>query len=186
MWYKKYRLLLVIYGMCLIVGVREYLITRGEEPPGWFTEEGRQLTDFLEGMQALAAGDVEAYERRLEEALAREPKHNDMMLRFYAQHLIDTGADWVRVNQALNNWRINHPFDVETIAYDLDRGPTTQLELTALQDALERIRWIDQVWLEPFGGETEAVRWRITIAFRNAAVVDIRDVTRAVDLILPN
>ena len=151
-WHRKYRLLLVIYGICLLVGGREWWLSRGSEPPGWFTEEGRALaevlvrvtpdeadTEFIQGMQSLASGDVAEYERFLEEALARNPKHNDMLLRFHAQHLIDTGADWVTVNQALNRWRINHPFDVETINYYIDRGPETDLQLAALEDALLRV-----------------------------------------------
>ena len=199
MWYQKYRLLLVIYGICLILGAREYWLSRGSEPPGWFSEEGRALTEvlvrvnpeepdteFLRGMQSLASGDVAEYERFLEEALEKSPKHNDMLLRFHAQHLIDTGADRVAVNQALNRWRINHPFDVETINYYIDAGPRTEFQLAALEDALQRVRWIERVWLEPIAGEAGTQPWRIVIDFRDAAVVDIRDVTRAVSLILPN
>lgn len=196
-WYQKYRLLLVIYGLCLLVGGREWWLSRGSEPPGWFTEEGRELTEvlvqvnpdepdteFLQGMQSLASGDVEAYERFLEEALARSPKHNDMLLRFHAQHLIDTGAEWVTINQALNRWRINHPFDVETINYYIEAGPRTQLELAALEDALQRVRWIERVWLEPIAGESDAQPWRIVLDFTDGAVVDIRDVTRAASFVL--
>lgn len=196
-WYQKYRLLLVIYGVCLAMGGREYWLSRGSEPPGWFTEEGRELTEvlvrvnpdepdteFLQGMQSLASGDVEAYERFLEEALARSPKHNDMLLRFHAQHLIDTGADWMTINQALNRWRINHPFDVETINYYIDAGPETQFELAALEDALQRVRWIERVWLEPIAGEGGAQPWRIVLDFTDGAVVDIRNVTRAVSFVL--
>ena len=197
-WYQKYRLLLVIYGLCLIVGGREWWLSRGSEPPGWFTEEGRALaevlvrvtpdeadTEFIQGMQSLASGDVAEYERFLEEALARNPKHNDMLLRFHAQHLIDTGADWVTVNQALNRWRINHPFDVETVNYYIDQGPETDLQLAALEDALLRVRWIERAWLEPIAVEDGTRPWRIVIDFRDGAVVDIRDVDRAVGFVLP-
>ncbi len=197
-WYQKYRILLVIYGLCLLVGGREWWLSRGSEPPGWFTEEGRALTEvlvratpdeadteLLQGMQSLAAGDVEAYERFLEEALARNPKHNGMLLRFHAQHLIDTGEDWVTVNQALNRWRINHPFDVETVNYYIGAGPETDLQLAALEDALLRIRWIERVWLEPIAAEDGTQPWRIVIDFRDGAVVDIRDVDRAVSFVLP-
>ena len=93
---------------------------------------------------------------------------------------------WFLVNQALNRWRINHPFDVETINYYIDRGPRTQLELTAMQDAFLRIRWIDRIGLEPIGPEEPEQRWRAIIAIRNAAVVDIRDTISAVNLIRPN
>ena len=197
-WHRKYRLLLVIYGICLIVGGREWWLSRGSEPPGWFTEEGRALaevlvrvtpdeadTEFIQGMQSLASGDVAEYERFLEEALARNPKHNDMLLRFHAQHLIDTGADWVTVNQALNRWRINHPFDVETVNYYIDRGPETDLQLAALEDALLRVGWIERAWLEPIAAEDGTRPWRIVIDFRDGAVVDIRDVERAVGFVLP-
>ena len=197
-WYQKYRLLLVIYGLCLLVGGREWWLSRGSEPPGWFTEEGRELTEvlvqvnpdepdteFLRGMQSLASGDVEAYERFLEEALEQSPKHNDMLLRFHAQHLIDTGADWMTINQALNRWRINHPFDVETINYYIDAGPETNLQLAALEDALLRVRWIERVWLEPIAAEGASQPWRIVLDFTDGAVVDIRDVTRAVSFVLP-
>ena len=197
-WYRKYRLLLVIYGLCLLVGGREWWLSRGSEPAGWFTEEGRALaevlvrvtpdeadTEFIQGMQSLASGDVAEYERFLEEALARNPKHNDMLLRFHAQHLIDTGADWVTVNQALNRWRINHPFDVETINYYIDPGPETDLQLAALEDALLRVRWIERAWLEPIAAEDGTRPWRIVIDFTDGAVVDIRDVDRAVGFVLP-
>ncbi len=197
-WHRKYRLLLVIYGVCLLVGGREWWLARGAEPPGWFSDEGRALTEvlvqatpeeadteFLRGMQALAAGDVDAYERLLEEALERAPKHNDMLLRFHAQHLIDTGADWVDVNLALNRWRINHPFDVEPVNYYIEPGPETDLQVAALEDALLRVRWIERVWLEPIAGEGGARPWRIVIDFRDGAVVDIRDLTRAVSFVLP-
>ncbi|MXW08306.1 MAG: hypothetical protein F4X47_14710 [Gammaproteobacteria bacterium] len=197
-WYQKYRLLLVIYGICLIVGGREWWLSRGSEPPGWFTQEGRALaevlvrvtpdeadTEFIQGMQSLASGDVAEYERFLEEALARNPKHNDMLLRFHAQHLIDTGADWVTVNQALNRWRTNHPFDVETINYYIDAGPETDFQLAALEDALMRVRWIERTWLEPIAAEDGTRPWRIVIDFTDGAVVDIRDVDRAVGFVLP-
>ena len=197
-WFQKYRLLLVIYGACLVVGGREWWLSRGSEPPGWFTEEGRELaevlarvtpdeadTEFIQGMQSLASGDVEAYERFLEEALAENPKHNDMLLRFHAQHLIDTGADWLAINQALNRWRINHPFDVETINYYIGAGPETELEFATLEDALARVGWIERVWLEPIAAEDGAQPWRIVIDFADGAVVDIRDVTRAVGFVLP-
>ncbi|MDE0356749.1 MAG: hypothetical protein OXN92_03280 [Gammaproteobacteria bacterium] len=197
-WHRKYRLLLVIYGLCLIVGGREWWLSRGSEPPGWFTEEGRALaevlvrvtpeeadTEFIQGMQSLASGDVAEYERFLEEALARNPKHNDMLLRFHAQHLIDTGADFVTVNQALNRWRINHPFDVETVNYYIDAGPETDLQLAALEDALLRVRWIERAWLEPIAVEDGTRPWRIVIDFTDGAVVDIRDVDRAVGFVLP-
>ncbi|MCY3704573.1 MAG: hypothetical protein OXH08_03600 [Gammaproteobacteria bacterium] len=197
-WYQKYRLLLVIYGICLIVGGREWWLSRGSEPPGWFTQEGRALaevlvrvtpdeadTEFIQGMQSLASGDVAEYERFLEEALARNPKHNDMLLRFHAQHLIDTGVDWVTVNQALNRWRTNHPFDVETINYYIDAGPETDFQLAALEDALMRVRWIERTWLEPIAAEDGTRPWRIVIDFTDGAVVDIRDVDRAVGFVLP-
>ena len=197
-WYQKDRLLLVIYGICLIVGGREWWLSRGSEPPGWFTQEGRALaevlvrvtpdeadTEFIQGMQSLASGDVAEYERFLEEALARNPKHNDMLLRFHAQHLIDTGVDWVTVNQALNRWRTNHPFDVETINYYIDAGPETDFQLAALEDALMRVRWIERTWLEPIAAEDGTRPWRIVIDFTDGAVVDIRDVDRAVGFVLP-
>ncbi len=196
-WHRKYRLLLVIYGACLIVGGREWWLSRGSEAPGWFSAEGRELTDvlvrvnpdepdteFLQGMQSLASGDVEAYERFLEEALERSPKHNDMLLRFHAQHLVDTGADWTRINQALNRWRINHPFDAETLNYYIDAGPETDLELAALEDALLRVRWIERVWLEPIAAADGTRPWRIVIDFADGAVADIRDLTQAVNFVL--
>ena len=144
----------------------------------------RPLDEFGFGVVNFAP-DVDAYERFLEEALEKAPKHNDMLLRFHAQHLIDTGADWLAVNQALNRWRINHPFDVEAINYYIDAGPRTQLELAALEAALGRVRWIERVWLEPIAGEGGTQPWRIVIDFTDGAVVDIRDVTRAVSFVLP-
>ena len=126
MWYRRYRMLIGIYTIAMIVGAREYLVSRGQEPVDFLNEKwsamtdvvsvinpGDPDTDFLEAVQALQQGDEETFLEHLEEALSADVKHNDLLLQSYAQHLLNTGRDHVQVNAALNRWRENHPFSVE-------------------------------------------------------------------------
>ena len=73
-------------------------------------------TEFLVGAQALSQGDRSAFASHLERALASGAKHNHMLLQYYAQSLLDRGADWQEVNSAVNRWRQNHPLSSERLS----------------------------------------------------------------------
>lgn len=196
-WLKRYRLLIVVYAICVIVGVREYLLSHNQERFGWLTPEGRRLTnviaqlnptdpetEFLTSMQSLARGDEADFIRRIEEAIATDIKHNEMLLRFYAQYLLDQGADWQRINRALNRWRANHPFSNETIVLQLSKGPRTPEEEATLHEALAQVPWIAGAKLESQTG-SGAEHWQVNLLFRRAQDVDIRQAFAALSVLSP-
>jgi hypothetical protein len=198
MWLRRYRILVVIYGACLVVGVREYLVNRGEEPFGWLSPEGQELieiiarvnpedpdTDFLRSMQALAGGDPDEFTRQIEAALSTDAKHNEMLLRFHAQYLLDTGADWGRVNEALNRWHRNYPFSTETITLALASGPGSESETALWERALARVPWLADFRLAPVDGGG-APRWRLEMLFRRGRYIDVREVVEAVSPRVPS
>jgi hypothetical protein len=192
MWLHKYRLLVVIYSICLVVGVREYLVNRGSDPFGWLSPEGQELidiiagvnpedpeTEFLRSMQALAAGEPDEFERQIEAALAADIKHNEMMLRFHAQYLVDRGADWGRINEALNRWHRNYPFSTETITLALASGPASPAEQAMWERSLGLIPWLADFRLA--SQERGAVAsWQVEMLFRRGRPIDIEDVVEAV------
>ncbi|HEX6316632.1 MAG TPA: hypothetical protein VFZ73_17290 [Gemmatimonadaceae bacterium] len=136
-------------------------------------------TEFLKGMEALAAGDEGEFVRRFEQAIARGVKHNQFLLHFYAQYLLDSGADWQRVNEAVNRWRENHQLSRETLSVGMAAGPSGPADESALRSALARVPWIDGHRLErdTTGG---AERWRLHLSFRPGRTVDIREAVAAV------
>ena len=152
MWHRRYRMLIGIYAIAVVVGAREYLVSRGQEPVDFLSEKWSDLTDvvsainpgdpdteFLEAVQALQQGDEETFLEHLEEALSADVKHNDLLLQSYAQHLLNTGTDHARVNAALNRWRENHPFSVETVWLPLASGPRNAADLADLNRALGEV-----------------------------------------------
>lgn len=192
MWLRRYRLLVVIYGTSLVLGVREYLVNRDTEPFGWLSAEGQELieiiaranpddpdTEFLRGMQALAGGDREEFERQLEAALSTDIKHNEMLLRFHAQYLLDRGAEGERVNEALNRWHRNYPFSTETITLVLPAGPASEAERARWDDSLSRVRWLADFRLSSYDG-APVPSWRLEMLFRRGHEIDIHEVLEAV------
>ena len=157
MWYRRYRMLIAIYAIAVIVGAREYLVSRGQAPVDFLSEKwsamtevvsainpGDPDTDFLEAVQALQQGDEETFLEHLEEALTSDVKHNDLLLQSYAQHLLNTGRDHAQVNAALNRWRDNHPFSVETVWLPLATGPRGATDLTDLNRAFAEVPWVTE------------------------------------------
>ena len=82
-WFRRYRMLIGIYAIALVVGTREYLISRSRGPVDLQDEEWSDMTsvvskinpgdpdtEFLEAMQALQLGDTEEFVRQMEGALA--------------------------------------------------------------------------------------------------------------------
>ena len=139
-------------------------------------------TDFLLGMQALAEGDVEGSIRRLEEALEGGVKHNNYLLQYYAQYELERGADWRRVNLAVNRWRINHPFSSDPLTIPLGAGPETPQDENDMHEALEAIPWVAGSQLESFVLEDQP-RWQIALTFQPGETVDVREAIEAVTLL---
>ena len=193
MWFKRYRILIVIWSMGLLVGVREYRVSRAMvQPVDFLTGEGASFadvmsrinpedpdTDFLQGMQALAAGDPVGFRSQIEEALASDIKHNEILLQFYAQFLINEAADWREVNPALNRWRRNFPFSQRTITLQYTVGPPVPNEGALLRQALSRVPWITDSRLESSTVDGDRL-WTITLMFRRGETVDIRQALAAV------
>jgi len=194
-WYRRFRMLIGIYAIALVVGVREYLV-QSEQPEvdplsdAWaeMTEvveamnPGDPDTEYLESIQAMRRGDPEAFMQHMETAIASGVKHNDVLMQTYAQQLLSQGADYRRINAALNAWRTNHPASAETIWLPLAVPPSSQAELDALHGALAEVPWIS-------GGDLETVETRagqsvrVHISFRPPLEIDIREAIAAVSVL---
>ena len=193
MWFKRYRILIVIWSIGLLVGVREYRVGRAmEQQVDFLTAEGASFadvmsrinpedpdTDFLQGMQALVAGDPVGFRDQIEEALASDVKHNEILLQFYAQYLVNEAADWREVNPALNRWRRNFPFSKRTITLQYTVGPPIPNEGALLRQALSRVPWIADSRLESSTVDGDRL-WTVTLMFRRGETVDIRQALAAV------
>ena len=194
MWFKRYRILIVIWSLGLLMGVREYRVGRAmEQPVDFLTAEGASFadvmsrinpedpdTDFLEGMQALVAGDPVGFRSQIEEALASDIKHNEILLQFYAQYLVNEVADWREVNPALNRWRRNFPFSQRTITLQYTAGAPVPNEGALLRQALSRVPWIADSRLESSTVDGDRI-WTVTLMFRRGETVDIRQALAAVN-----
>jgi hypothetical protein len=218
MWLQRYRLLIVIFTLGVLVGLREYMLSRSGVPTGgptaceasaascfsirssnlasrdprFWSRHARLVdvvsrlnpddpdTKFLKGMEALAEGDEAEFARQFDEAIAAGVKHNYLLLQYYAQYLLERGADWERVNRAVNHWRENHPFSRETIALNLSAGPRTPDDEEALRRALQRIPWLADYHLER---DVADEQWRLHLMFRPGRRVDMRDAVAAVTVL---
>jgi hypothetical protein len=139
-------------------------------------------TGFLHGMEALAAGDEAEFVQQFEKAIAAGVKHNHLLLQYYAQYLLDRGADWRLVNEAVNRWRENHPFSPETISLNLSAGPRSSSDASALRQALAGVRWIADARLERYS-ENGMERWRLRLSFRPGRTVDMREAVAAMTVL---
>ena len=220
MRFRQYRMLIVAYGVALLVGAREYVVSRSGDTTDWvggcrasaaacssvtsragltddstFWRQHRAMTevvarvnpddpdtDFLVGMQALADGDSEESVRRLEAALAAGVRHNDYLQQYYAQYELNRGADWQRVNFAVNRWRRNHPSSPEPIYLRLGAGPRDEAEAALLRGALAEVPWIADSRLESSMQDGEE-QWRVQLIFRPGRTVDMRQAVEAVSLL---
>jgi hypothetical protein len=192
MWYRRYRMLLVAYGLASLVGVREYLVARSREPLTWLSPTGAELTDllarinpddpdthFLRSMQVLAAGDDEGFSRLLENALAADIKHNELLLKAKVDYLLSQGADWRELNAALRRWRTNYPFSTMSISLPLDDPPRTSRHGELLRQALMRVPWVADARINP-PREGSGRPWQAEILFRRGRAIDIREATQAI------
>lgn len=193
-WYRKFRMLLVIYLIALAFGVREAYLSRHGDIVDPETQEWSRMaevisqinpadadTEYLEAMEALKEGDREAFVQHMETALDKGVKHNDVLLRTYAQHLFTTGEDYRLVNRALERWRLNHPFTNEAFEIPIGSGPSGPEDERALQRELDSVDWILRYEFQPPGGEDSG--WRVLVYIRPATEIDIRDAVAAVSIL---
>jgi hypothetical protein len=189
-------MLIVAYVIGLGFGAREFVVSRNKQPFEWISPEGEVLvqildrldpddpdTQYLKAMQALADGDQPEFERLLDQVLASDVKHNELMLKFHAEYLMASGASADEVNAALNRWRRNFPFSRESLSLRLQAGPTTVGQATLLEHTLAQVPWVADRRLERFV-EGDESRWEVKIMFRRGHLIDIRDVEEAVDVAL--
>ncbi|MDX1646062.1 MAG: hypothetical protein R3304_02865 [Longimicrobiales bacterium] len=193
-WYRKFRMLLGIYLIAIAFGVREYVVSRQSAPVDPETEEWSQMaevvsqinpadadTEYLKALEALKAGDRDAFVGHMETALDKGVKHNDVLLRWYAQHLFSTGEDYRLVNSALERWRTNHPFTAEPLEIPMGSGPSGPADEEALARELERVPWILRHELQP--PDEEDPGWRALVYIRPATQIDIRQAVAAVSIL---
>jgi hypothetical protein len=192
MWFKKYRILILVYALGVTFGVREYLIERDKPPFEWETPEGLVLLDMLEqlnpddpdthylkAMHALAEGDQSEFSRRLDLVLASDAKHNELMLRFHAEYLLVTSTDTAAINTAIMRWRRNFPYTAEPITFRLQKGPRRVAQAEALERFVSDIPWVADRRL---GRAMNSGRelWILSVMVRRGREVDVRDVSEAV------
>ncbi len=194
-WYRRFRMLIGIYLIAMAFGAREYVLSTREDPVDMLSDEWAEMTEvvaavdpdypdteFLASIQAMREGDPEAFMRHMETALESGVKHNDILMQSYAQQLLSQGADYRRINLALNAWRENHPSSAETIWLPLAIPPRSQEESLALRRAVGEVRWIAGWELETVG-EGATAGTRIQLAFRPPHEVDIREAVAAVSVL---
>ncbi|NNF27755.1 MAG: hypothetical protein HKN73_11090 [Gemmatimonadetes bacterium] len=193
-WYRKFRMLLGIYLLAMAFGVREYYLARQGSIVDPETAEWARMaevisrinpadadTEYLNAMEALKRGDSDAFVRHMETALDKNVKHNDVLLRTYAQHLFTTNADYRVVNGALQRWRENHPFNNEPFEIPLGSGPTTPEAERALRRELDGIEWVlDYDFQAP---EDSSSGGRVELYIRPATEIDIREAVAAVSIL---
>lgn len=201
-WYRKFRMLLGIYLIAMAFGVREAYLARQGAIVDPETQEWSQMaevisrinpadadTEYLKAMEALKEGDRDAFVQHMETALDKGVKHNDVLLRTYAQHLFTTNEDYRLVNSALERWRLNHPFTNEPFEIPIGSGPTTPEDERALRRELDTVDWILRYEFQPPGEEgsqlpgEEGSGWRVLAYIRPATEIDIRDAVAAVSIL---
>jgi hypothetical protein len=191
-WFREYRMLIVVYAVGLSVGVREFVVSREKEPFVWLSPHGEVLmhamqrldaddpdTQYIVAMHSLARGDQQEFQRLLDQLLADDVKHNELLLKFHAEYLLASGADQDRVNTALNRWRSNFPFSAEFLSIRLPAGPTTAQQATLLEHSLTQIPWVADSRLERIVDGSEA-RWEVKLMFRRGRQIDLGDLDDAV------
>lgn len=194
-WYRRFRMLIGIYLIALAFGVREYAVSRQEPEVDMLSDQWAVMTevvevinpeepdtDFLASVQAMRDGSASEFMRRMEAAIESGIKHNDILMQAYAQQLLSQGADYRRINLALNSWRSNHPTSAETIWLPLAVPPKDAGEAAALNRALAEVQWVARGDLETV--ETGAgTSVRVHLTFRPPIEVDIREAVAAMTVL---
>lgn len=194
-WYRRFRMLIGIYAIAIVVGAREYVLSGREPSVDMLSDDWAEMTDVVEGVnpghpdteflasiQSMRAGDREGFMAHMEAAIESGVKHNDQLMQTYAQQLMIDGADYRRVNVALNAWRQNHPASPETIWLPLAVPPASDGDADALRASLDEVPWIGGYDLETVGeGPSRSVR--VVISFRPPRPIDIREAVAAVSVL---
>ena len=192
MWCRKWRILLLVYSVGLFFGVREYLFKRDKPTFEWETADGVELMNrleqldpndpdaqYLKAMHALSEGDEAEFSRRLDLVLASDIKHNELMLRFYAEYLLATSPDTTAINAAIANWRRNFPYTAEPVTFRLRETPRTARQAEAIERFVAEIPWVADLKLgRSVNGGNEV--WVIGVMVRRGQEIDVRDVSAAV------
>jgi hypothetical protein len=195
-WYRRFRMLLGIYLIAMTFGVREFVLSRTRPAVDPETQEWSRMaevvarinpsdvdTDYLLALEALKAGDEQGFQQHVETALLdKHAKHNDIILRAYAQHLFTTNADYRQVNEWLNRWRTNHPASGEGFEIPLAAGPSGPADDVALQREFDSIDWLLRYQMIPPAGDGSS-QWRVMVYFRPAREIDIRQAVAAVSIL---
>jgi hypothetical protein len=192
MW-RKHRILILVYAVGLVFGVREFLIKREAPPFEWETPEGLALLDmldrlnpddpdthYLKAMHALAEGEQDEFSSRLDLALSSDAKHNELMLKFHAEYLLATSTDTAAINAAITRWRRNFPYTSESITFRIQPFPRTAQQAEALERSVAEIPWVADSRLGRMvtgGGE----QWVLGVMVRRGRPVDLRDLRLAIE-----
>jgi hypothetical protein len=193
-WYRRFRMLLVIYGLAMLFGAREFLLARSGEIVEQGSDDWTRMadvvaainpaeadTEYLLAMESLQAGDAPAYMEHMEIALAKGVKHNNALLAEYAQHLIRLQADFETIDRALNRWKDNHALSFEILELPLGVGPADQLDQAALRRELDAVDWIYRYELR--APTAQIPRWVVLVQFEPAKTVSIRDLVEALSIL---
>lgn len=128
---RRYRLLVVVYGLALVVAMWEVvggIYEEGKAPDARSTTETRLQTlrfaeahealypdlprsGYFRGIRALFADppDLETARKEFEQALATGIKTDEQLLYYYAVTLVMLDEEPEVVDAAIANWRLNHP-----------------------------------------------------------------------------
>jgi hypothetical protein len=191
-WFRKWRILLLVYSVGLVFGVHEFLFKRGKPAFAWETPEGVVLlemleqlnpddpdTHYLKAMHALAAGDRTEFERRLDLALDSNLKSNELMLRFHAEYLLATSNDTAAINAAITRWRTNFPYTSQPITFRLANAPRTPEQAEAIERSVAQIPWVADLRLGRSVNES-GEQWVLGVMVRRGSDIDVRDVSEAI------
>ena len=193
-WYRRFRMLIGIYLIAMVFGVREYVLARDDGTVEQGSDDWSEMvevlasvnpedadTDYLLAMEARQRGDVEAYMLHMETGLAKGVKHNNALLAEYAHQLIRMQAPFEDIDRALNRWRLNHQLSFEIIELPLGAGPQSQADQGALQRELDAIDWIYKYDLR--APTAEVPTWVVLAQFEPAIEASVRDLIEAISIL---
>jgi hypothetical protein len=192
-WFRKWRILLLVYAVGIGFGVHEFLFKRDRPKFEWETPQGVELlevlerlnpddpdTRYLKAMHALAGGDRAEFDRQLNLALASNLKSNEIMLRFHAEYLLATSTDTAAINAAITRWRRNFPYTPEPITFRLANAPRTPEQAEAVERFVAQIPWVSDLRLGRSLSSNGSEQWVLGIMVRRGVEIDVRDLSEAV------
>jgi hypothetical protein len=126
-WFREFRFLIIVYGLTLAAATWELVGRPGAgakppapsapapSPPGYvpvlsslYPDDAKTL--YYAGVRALfSEHNPKEARRHFERAVKMGVKTDEQLLYYYAVTLILDGADQKEVDEAVANWRRNHP-----------------------------------------------------------------------------